>query len=96
MLVQRGASNYENLPPSHPRIAITGCSPDQGGREGPIGCDPLEIIVLDGPEKITYTSTLLSNEEREHVQGLLLKTKMCSPGVTQIWSESIRYWPSTS
>ena len=35
--------------------------------------DPLEIVVLDRPEKFTYISTILSSEEREHVQGVLLK-----------------------
>ena len=35
--------------------------------------DPLEIVVLDGPEKVTYVSSLLSSKEREYVQGVLLK-----------------------
>ena len=35
--------------------------------------DPLEVVVLDGPEKFTYVSTLLSSEEREQIQGVLLK-----------------------
>ena len=35
--------------------------------------DPLEIVVLDGPEKFTYVSTLLSSKERKQVQGVLLK-----------------------
>ena len=35
--------------------------------------DPLEIVVLDGLEKFTYISTLLSGEEREQIQGVLVK-----------------------
>ena len=61
--------------------------------------DPLEIVVLDGPEKFTYVSTLLSSKEREHMEGVLLKnmkTGLCLPRVTQIWSESTQYWPPTN
>ena len=39
----------------------------------PLAVDPPEIVVLDGPEKFTYFSTLLSGKEREQVQGVLLK-----------------------
>ena len=35
--------------------------------------DPLEIVVLDGLEKFTYVNTLLYSEEREQIQGVLLK-----------------------
>ena len=35
--------------------------------------DPMEVVVLDGPKKFTYVSTLLSSEEREQIQGVLLK-----------------------
>ena len=35
--------------------------------------DPLEIVVLEGPEKFTYVSSLLSNEEKEHLQRVLLR-----------------------
>ena len=34
--------------------------------------DPLEKIALDRPEKFTYVSTLLSNEEKEQLQHVLL------------------------
>ena len=34
--------------------------------------DPLEKVVLDGPKKFTYVSFLLSNEERERLQLVLL------------------------
>ena len=34
--------------------------------------DPLETIALDGPEKFTYVSTLLSSEEKEQLQHILL------------------------
>ena len=34
--------------------------------------DPLEKVTFDGPEKFTYVSSLLSNEEREKLQLLLL------------------------
>ena len=33
--------------------------------------DPLEIVTLDGPEKFTYVSSLLSSEEKEHLRVLL-------------------------
>ena len=35
--------------------------------------DPLELIALDGPEKFTYVNTLLSNEEKEQLQLVLLR-----------------------
>ena len=35
--------------------------------------NPLEVVVLDSLEKFTYVSTLLSSEEREQIQGMLLK-----------------------
>ena len=34
--------------------------------------EPLEIVVLDGSEKFTYVSTLLSNEEKEQLRRVLL------------------------
>ena len=34
--------------------------------------DPLEKVMLDEPEKFTYVSSLLSNEEREQLQLVLL------------------------
>ena len=34
--------------------------------------DPLEKVTLDGPEKFTYISFLLSNEEREQLRLVLL------------------------
>ena len=44
---------------------------DQGRIEGSVGC-PLEKVTLDGLEKFTYVSYLLSNEEREQLQLVLL------------------------
>ena len=35
--------------------------------------DPLETVVLDGPEKFTYFNCLLSSEEKEQVQRVLLR-----------------------
>ena len=35
--------------------------------------DPLETVALDGQEKITYVSTLLSSEEKEQLQHVLLE-----------------------
>ena len=35
--------------------------------------DPLEEIELDRPERFTYVSSLLSNEEREQVRLTLLR-----------------------
>ena len=37
-----------------------------------LAMDPLEKVTLDGPKKFTYVSSLLSNEEREHLQLELL------------------------
>ena len=34
--------------------------------------DPIEKVKLDGSKKFTYTSSLLSNEEREQLQLVLL------------------------
>ena len=34
--------------------------------------DPLEAVALDGPEKFTYVNTLLSSEEKEQLQCVLL------------------------
>ena len=34
--------------------------------------DPLEAIALDGSEKFTYVSTLLSSEDKEQLQHVLL------------------------
>ena len=34
--------------------------------------DPLEKVTLDGPKKFTYISSLLSNEEREQLELVLL------------------------
>ena len=35
--------------------------------------DPLESMVLDGPEKFTYVSYLLSNKEKKQLQCVLLR-----------------------
>ena len=35
--------------------------------------DPLEKVTFDGPEKFTYISSLLSNEERGQLRLVLLK-----------------------
>ena len=37
-----------------------------------LAVDPLEAVALDGPEKFTYVSTLLSNKEKEQFQHVLL------------------------
>ena len=34
--------------------------------------NPLEKVTLDGPKKFTYVNSLLSNEERERLQLVLL------------------------
>ena len=34
--------------------------------------DPLETVLLDEPEKFTYVSTMLSSEEKEQLQRVLL------------------------
>ena len=38
----------------------------------PLVVDPLETIALDGPERFTYVSTLLSSEKKEQLQHVLL------------------------
>ena len=38
-----------------------------------LAVDPLESVVLDGPEKVTYVSSLLSSKENEHLQRVLLR-----------------------
>ena len=38
----------------------------------PLAMDPLETVVLDGPEKFTYVNTLLSSEEKEQLRRVLL------------------------
>ena len=37
--------------------------------------DPLEKVTLDGLEKFTYVPSLLSNEEREQLQLVLLNNR---------------------
>ena len=37
--------------------------------------DPLEAVALDGPEKLTYISTLLASEEKEQLRHVLLGNK---------------------
>ena len=38
----------------------------------PLVVDPLEMIVLDRPEKFTYVSTLLWSKEKEQLRHVLL------------------------
>ena len=38
----------------------------------PLVVDPLEKVMLDLPEKFTYISSLMSNEEREQLRLMLL------------------------
>ena len=35
--------------------------------------DPLETVALDGPKKFTYVNSLLSKEEKEQLQRILLR-----------------------
>ena len=37
-----------------------------------LAVDPLEVVALDGPEKLTYIRTLLSSEEKEQLRQVLL------------------------
>ena len=34
--------------------------------------DPLEVVALDGPEKLSYASTLLSSKEKEQLRHVLV------------------------
>ena len=34
--------------------------------------DPLDKVMLDGPEKLTYASSLLSNDKKEQLRLMLL------------------------
>ena len=38
-----------------------------------LALDPLEIVALEGPKKFTFVSSLLSSEEKEHLQHILLR-----------------------
>ena len=74
---QRWKKSFESPPPPppqrlNPRVAITVRCPDQGGRERSTSCVSLENVTLNGSEKFTYISSLLSNEEREQLQIMLL------------------------
>ena len=40
--------------------------------------DPLEKVMMDESEKFTYISSLLSNEEREHIRLVLLNNASSS------------------
>ena len=44
-----------------------------GEEKDPLVVEPLEKVVLDGPEKFTYVSSLLSSEENERLQCVLLQ-----------------------
>ena len=44
--------------------------------------DPLESILLGGPDKHTYVSSLASEEEKEQLQQVCLVTLTYSPGST--------------
>ena len=39
----------------------------------PLAVDPLEIVALHGLDKFTHISSLLSNEEKEQLQCVLLR-----------------------
>ena len=39
----------------------------------PLVVDPLKLMVLDGLEKFTYVSSLLSSEEKEQLERVLLR-----------------------
>ena len=41
----------------------------------PLAMDPLEVVALDGPEKLTYICTLLASEEKEQLRHVLLGNK---------------------
>ena len=40
--------------------------------KNPLVVDPLEKVMFDGPKKLTYISSLLSDEEREQLRLVLL------------------------
>ena len=75
MQVQRGANNSENPPLEYhtPAYQSQATAQIRAKERDSLAVDPLEIVVLDGPKKFTYVSTLLSSKEREQVQGVLLK-----------------------
>ena len=65
---ERGKRSRRSSPRgSHSRIAATARRPGKGGRKDQLAVDPMEAIALDGPEKLTYVSTLLSSEEKEQL-----------------------------
>ena len=82
-LIQEHKKKKKKLLQSGPRdpnliIAITARRPSKGGGQGEIGRRPLESIFVDGPDKSTYVSSLLSSGEKEQIQQVLLRNMMYS------------------
>ena len=55
-------------------MAITSRAQIRAKKKNPLAVDPLEVVVLDEPEKFKNVDTLLSSEEMGQIQGVLLKT----------------------
>ena len=45
----------------------------RGEEKDPLAVDPLETVALDGLEKFMYVSALLSNEEKDQLERILLR-----------------------
>ena len=58
---------------SHPRVEQRFVAQVKAEEKDPLAVDPLETVVLDGPEKFSYISFLLSSEEKEQLQCILLR-----------------------
>ena len=69
MREQRGEKNAKN-PPLEDQTPHSNHSSSE--EKDPLVVDPLEKATLDGLEKFTYISSLLSNEEREQLRLMLL------------------------
>ena len=68
--IERGEECLKSSPRrSNPHVATTIRRPDQGKREGSTSHGSLGF---DGPENFTNISSLLSNEEREHLRLMLV------------------------
>ena len=74
MQKQRGEKKAENplLEDQTPAKQSQFAAQIRAEEKGPLAMDPLEKVTLDGPEKITYISSLLSNEEKEQLRLMLL------------------------
>ena len=58
-----------------------------------LAVEPLEKVMLDGPDKFTYASSLLTDDEKEQLRLALLSNIDVFAWSHLIWSELIKRWP---